>query len=231
MSHESQRELIAAAVVLAAGTQAYGAAVRFDNPAGPGHFNWIERTLDLTQPAAAQPSALGDSGISSGVWAHIRMYTASDYQTIFARTARGGASPLVSGQTLEGAFETYTYVKALSAGDEVGAASGDFSDDAMMAARIGGSPYYGWYDRTDLTMYGTSYVGFRFAHPLTGMMHYGWVSLYFDPYFAAVDALAWGYETRPETPVPAGAPTPGTLAGLALGAAAFGGRRKLRKDT
>ena len=50
MPHESQKEMIAAAVVLAAGTHAYGAAVRFENPDGAGHFNWVERTLDLTKP-------------------------------------------------------------------------------------------------------------------------------------------------------------------------------------
>ena len=224
-------ELIAAAVVLAAGTQAYGEAIRFDNPVGTGHFNWIERTLDLTQPASAQATGLGDTGVSSGTWAHIRSYYTSDFDNLMARTARGGATPLLSGATLEGAFQTYAYVKALQAGDVVGPSSGDFGADALLAARIGGSPYYGWYDLTDLDLYGTSYIGFRFAHPLTGMMHYGWVSVYFDPYFAAVDALAWGYETQPGVAVPAGAPTPGTLAGLALGAAAFSGRRGRREDT
>lgn len=231
MSQEAQRELFAAAVVLAAGTHAYGVAVRFENPGGTGHFNWVERTLDLTKPASEQPMDLGESGVSSGVWAHVGTFYTETYENAWARTAQGGAEALLSSQTLEGAFGTYTYVKALNAGDQIGASSGDFDDSAMLAARVGGSPYYGWYDRTDLVMYGTSYAGFRFAHPLTGMMHYGWVSLYFDPYFAQVDALAWGYETTPETPVAAGAPTPGTLAGLALGAAAFGGRRSRREDT
>lgn len=46
-----------------------------------------------------------------------------------------------------------------------------------------------------------------------------------------LDAFAWGYETDPDVPIAAGIPEPGTLAALALGAAAaLAGRRRVRSQ-
>ena len=63
---------LAAAAAIAAGTSAYADPVRFDNPAGPGHFQWPFQWLDITLDAPSQTgvqvhtSAFNYSGSSYG---------------------------------------------------------------------------------------------------------------------------------------------------------------------
>ena len=70
------------------------------------------------------------------------------------------------------------------------------------------------------------YLGIRFdlgggyQHSWLGVVHTG----------PELDAFAWGYETEVGVPIPAGVPEPGTLAALAVGAAALLGRRRRCAD-
>ncbi|GMV27583.1 MAG: hypothetical protein AMXMBFR58_36140 [Phycisphaerae bacterium] len=70
-----------------------------------------------------------------------------------------------------------------------------------------------------------AYLGVRFA--LGDQNHYGWIRLstYIDEpndYAMVMTVFEFAYETRADTPIPAGAvPAPGGLAALAVGAAAM----------
>ena len=58
-------EALVAGAAIAAGTQAYAAPVRFNNPphGEPGHFHWPESGLDVTADAASQPSYYYGPGV------------------------------------------------------------------------------------------------------------------------------------------------------------------------
>ena len=62
-------QALAAGAAIAAGTQAYAAPVRFDNPPGVDHFEWRGGTyaspiwLDIRESAASQPGS--PDGVSS----------------------------------------------------------------------------------------------------------------------------------------------------------------------
>lgn len=68
------------------------------------------------------------------------------------------------------------------------------------------------------------YIGVRLN--LEGLAHYGWIAVSTPGNLGSLRVHAWGYETEPDTAIAAGVPTPSTLAGLALGAVAFTGRKR-----
>lgn len=196
---------LTAAAVIAAGTQAYAAPVRFDNPAhgDPGHFEWVplqaENTkwLDLMEPASAQPAAIDD-------FTSLRQWN-------------GGWDGSVNGASGGADVEA---VDAWGYGLLVGASAGDLIPSGA-AWFDQGFVYNRWYG-TVLPEGVPTYIGVRFD-PGDGL-HYGWVGVVREEYL--LEAFAWGYESDAGVSVPAGAPEPGTLALLAFGAAALLRRRR-----
>jgi len=221
-------QALAAASVVAAGTQAYAVPVRFDNaPVGdPAHFTWGGNTfadaLYIQLPAAQQgntnyPSYYGPlpGPRSFRVTAEFPGYYSIPARVIgLAQTGIqsdtgffGLALGLSAGQTVPDSagvweFNYYSSFQANVRDVNTGASLIPEGVPAYLSVRIGdlaGGP------------------GF----------HYGWVGVVRTA--ALLDAFAWGYETQVGVPVAAGAPEPGSLAMLAFGAAALAGGRKRRR--
>jgi len=188
---------LAAIVAFAVPTQAEASPIRFDNPPGAGHFEWMPpldtyNTLDLTLPAGDQPGLEG--GPST-----LRQ----------DRTSAGGQ--------LTGAVDVH--VGGLSDLFVIGL---EFGESIPTGAPWSNSGYiyYEGYD-SELPEGETTYLGARLD--LGSGYQYGWVEVVRE--WNGLHAFAWGYETDPGVPIPAGAPEPGTLALLAFGALAAVGRR------
>lgn len=213
LASKSGAGALAAAAAIAAGTQAYAMPVRFDNPAGPGHFDWIPEiigfpsssTLDITRPANDQPY---EGVLQQGPGLLRQQDFNPSPGTVGALLGYGGDVNVEFGYQ-----GVYRFVEGLPSGTLIPS----------------GRP---WYFRayTDISYFGLpglipegveTYVGVKFQQFGT---YYGWIGVVRTGTF--LDAFAWGYETDAGTPVAAGAPEPGTLALLAFGAAATRRRRR-----
>lgn len=191
---------LAAAAAIAAGTSAYAAPIRFDNPAGAGHFDWAEapglrNALDMVLPAESQPG--GDLGPQSSILQVISNYG-------YSYVGRGGAA----GVETDGAY----YL--------LGHASGTLIPSGSPWLNYGYN--VGYYGGTFIAEGTPTYLGVRFD--LGSGYQYGWIGV--ERSGTALDAFAWGYETEPGVGIPAGAPEPGTLALLAMGAVGVLRRRR-----
>lgn len=198
-------QALAAGAMIAAGTQAYGDPIRFDNPPGAGHFDWAVLSayipLDVMLPAGAQP---GDPLATSA----------------FEQYATPGASFLRSNT---GASDLQ--VGGPYGNDVVGVDAGELIPSGFAWASRGYTYYPGY--GSQLAEGQPTYLGVRFD--LGSGDHYGWIGVVRTA--TELDAFAWGYETEAGVPIPAGIPEPGTLAALALGAAAvLAGRRRVRSQ-
>jgi hypothetical protein len=214
--------LVTAAAALVAGTQAHGDIVSFVNPAEgePGHFDWElwagdgspSTWLDITRPSTDQTGLVGPMSVGQVV-------------TNF------GNPPDVFNVTTSGA-SVVTGDIGLYPGFTVSLASGTEIDGSFTYASESIHAWWSFFFLETISHFAdgeAGYMGVRFSD--VDGDHYGWIGVVphdLDPH--VFDAFAWGYETEPMTPIAAGAvPAPGTLAALALGAAAALGRRK-RKD-
>ncbi len=197
-------QALAAGAVIAAGTQAYADPIRFDNPPGAEHFDWVgveqHLALELTLDAASQP---GDP-----------FNGASFTQRVFAEYS--SVAGLGGGDLQTGMGYPADYLLAgVSAGELIPTPGTTWPT----------SPGYIFYDYFggSLLPEGTqTYLGARFD--LGDGNQYGWIGVVRTG--LALDAFAWGYETDPGVPIAAGAPEPGTLALLAFGACAAASRRR-----
>ncbi len=176
--------------------------VAFENPAGPGHFEWfvdsINTPLNTTLPASAQPDFSADASIT--------------------HSGSVGAGIGVLGSNHGIVIDNFLVV-GFDAGDEIGAALTTWDGSGFVAHPAFGTAFAEDEDK---------YVGFRFD---TGAgLQYGWIGVRRTG--VALDAFAWGYETEVGVPIAAGAtgvPAPGGLAVLAFGAAGLSrGRRRKR---
>ena len=195
---------LAAAGAIAAGTQAYGAPVRFDNPPGPGHFVWGQSPasiidLDIALDAALQP---GDIQVTPTRFRH----------NVEANT--NGYVVNLAGSNLQvGGFGNLFLV---------GVNSGQLIPSGASFANVGNSYYPGY--GSELPNGSPTYLGVRF-NPGDGI-HFGWIGVMRS--LNVLDAFAWGYETTPGVPIAAGVPEPGTLALLAIGVAGVVTKRRRR---
>ncbi len=194
---------LAAAAVIAAGTQAYASPVRFENPAGAGHFDWAvpdgstARFLDLTLDASAQPGDTPLPGTASELWT--RLGDGFTHNGNFP----GGAEVEITG---------YSWLNGLNAGDLI--------PSGASWSGLG----YGYYYGSGLPGGQQGYFGVRFD--LGSGTQYGWVGVVREVGGGTLDAFAWGHETEVGVSIEAGAPEPGTLALLAFGAGAALRRRR-----
>ena len=207
---------LAAAAVIAAGTQAYAERIRFDNPAhgDAGHFHWpepsgLETYLDVTLPASSQP-VVGYAGYVAHSTARQGPY--------YVNSGYGGMS-----------FETnywgYGYLVPHNVGDIIPSGS----PFGYTYSYISNGPYKSLLPEGELTYLGavlgvTGPVYCFDGAGCYGDVHFGWVAGVRTG--TEFEAFAWGYETEIGVAIPAGAPEPGTLALLAFGALAATRRRR-----
>ena len=203
-----------AIAVIGAGTGAYADAIRFDNPAGPGHFDWYGGGVDPDPPIGLE--IISDAASQTGVYGGVGQFQQSNELP---------NNDYVGGGVGGGLLQVGGYANAFLVGVDAGVSipSGTpWSDHGYIL-----HPNYG----TWLPPVGTeTYLGVSF--PMGGQLHYGWIGVEVltitNPTgdVLALDAFAWGYETDPGVPIEAGIPEPGTLALLPFGALAAAGRRR-----
>ena len=193
---------LAAAAAIAAGTSAYAAPVRIDNPAhgDPGHFHWVHdavatyNELDFTWDASAQPPE-GQGLTTVGL----------RVSATFSNLVTAGAL-----QTGAGGYPENYFAVGVDAGVLIPTAGVGWYD--LWAYTF----YPGWGPETLLPEGSPTYLGVRFNAGAGDQ--YAWVGVVRTG--IELEALAWGYETTPGVPIEAGVPEPGSLALLAFGAAA-----------
>ena len=212
------------AVAITITAPADAAPIRFDNPAGPGHFEWEASAgqvgldavfLDILKPA-------GEQGAAS--FGQVSAFGQENFSDLASRVLAGGSNVDVSS------------IYAVQFDPNIPAV-GTFPFGANSLFPPSSSPipgHAGGYVVNPLTFhpslgshFNTDQVGYlpvRFDLGV-GLQH-GWIEVMFDGF--QFDALAWGYETEPGVPIAAGVPEPGMLSLLALGGAALLRRRRQR---
>ncbi len=191
-----------AGVAIMVFTAAAGASpIRFDNPAGAGHFDWRPEIgnnfdveyLDITLPSESQPLAFGGPSEVGQQW----LDEGNGRTRLWSGSSSG--KPLME----VGGFGGF-FILAHDAGDMF--PTGAPVDDYGWIFHDLGSP------PTEFTIGQEAYV----AVQISGTGQNGWIGVVMDANHQ-FDAFAWGYETEPGVPIPAGVPEPGSLALLATG--------------
>jgi hypothetical protein len=204
-------QALAAGAVIAGGTQAYAEQIRFNNPQESGYFNWSvsgDNVLSIINDASNQTAMPADIGafIKSG-----------DAYGVGEAIGGGLAGGELSFQQVNG----YGFLVGLDQGELVPDAVSQFNSAGYSYTTY----YYAYYHagiRTLLPEGVPTYLGIKFDMGFGDQ--YGWIGVVRTG--QTTDAFAWGYETVPGMPIPAGAPEPGTLAMFALGATALVCRRR-----
>ena len=210
---------LAAAGALAAGTQAYAAPVRFNNPPGPDHFDWKwsggdGEVLNILAGPQSQPGIVGEPGSFEKV---------PDGYGSGGEVIQGVGAGLFTTQ-----LAAYRFLEPFVAMELVPPtpplpANAQFAEGGYAYSTAYGPQYYA--GGTLLPDGLPTYLGVRFDQG--NGYQYGWIGVVRNG--QETDAFAWGYETEPGVPIPAGAPEPGSLALLAFGAAGTMARRRRRE--
>ena len=209
---------LVAAGAIAAGTSAYAAPIRFDNPAhgDAGHFHWGDgERLNLLLAAADNPE-LGQVGGSA--------FSQADFGII--STIGGNVAHVQSVITQAAGYYgiiDLPLIADVGVGTMIPDASLSWDSDTPYQGLINDG-YYGLGSLLPESQ--LVYLGTRFEAPDDGNFdfQYGWIAGVRTGFH--FEATAWGYEADHGVPVAAGAPEPGSLALLAFGAAAFAKRRR-----
>lgn len=224
---------LAAGAAIAAGTQAYAAPIRFENPppGEPNHFTWATgyeywKALYINLPAEQQGNqdyAGPYGGFERGPRSFSRTAEWFYYGWHPGFVAAGWfweGLPNADIQTDTGSYgfawgfaagQTIPSLAALWDHTSYGGSMGKVRDPASGASLIPeGMP---------------AYLGVRISNLAGGAgWHYGWIGVIRSA--GSLEAFAWGYESDINTPIAAGIPEPGTLAMLAFGAALVARRRR-----
>jgi len=193
-------QALAAGVAIAGGTQAYADPVCYLNPPGAEHFDW--------GGAVGEPNRSLDILAPAGV-----QPPGAPAPGVFQHT--DSQLPTTVSEGFGGAVQTNVYW------DLLGVDAGELIPSGFSWAPQGYVYYPGY--GSQLPEGQQTYLGVRFD--LGSGNQYGWIGVVRTG--IELDAFAWGYETDPGVPIGAGAiPEPGTLAMLAVGAAAIAGRRR-----
>jgi len=216
---------IALATLIAAGTSAYGDAIRFDND---GSFRFIGQALDITLPADQQTGFQTAAEHSIEIGGHVDKYFTT-YALIDRFSAEGGSVDFWSGPGFG------LDVDPLDAGALIGS---ELTDGRWLHVanfvRVEYPGYYygkgGTFSPLDAGI--PSYIGLRVDLGYGDGFRYGWVGVLWDPDapegFGYLDAFAWGYETQAGASIAAGVPAPSGVALLAFGAAGALSRKRTR---
>ena len=204
-------------VALAITTPAGAAPIRFDNPAGPGHFEWNSMAghefLDIFSDASSQPGIMGAVGTfwrrdpPSGTTVR-GAESSSDVQ--FINLDGGGAGP---GRFLVG----------VSFGETIPTLVG--TDGFATSGFVFRTNADAGFPTTNLPEGQQTYLGVQFDLGIG--IQYGWIGV--TRTGMELDAFAWGYETEPGVPIAAGVPEPGTLSLLAIAGGVLMRRRRRAK--
>ena len=201
------------ATVVAITAPADAAPIRFDNPTGPGHFEWNaspgQEFLDILAGPNSQPGL-------------------SDAPGVFRRQ-NTNTGTLVRGAISSSQLQ-YVRLDTSGGGFAFFATGVDHLDPVPTTGIVDGFRALGFVFRPDVDPFPVSgfsegeqsYLGVQFD--LGNGIQYGWIGLVRAG--QEVDAFAWGYETEPGVPIAAGVPEPGTLSLLALGSADLLRRRR-----
>jgi hypothetical protein len=198
--------VVAAAVAVVGATQAQADVMEFENPEGDGHFVWYAPGasgsigLEVISDAASQTGAV--DGV--GQFHQVDRLPSNDFV---------GAPP---GGQLEVGGDADYFLVGLDTGAEIPSGA-PWREFGLIYHPDAPSPHTWLPDEP-------TYLGIQF--PMGGETHYGWI--YVDKFIGeggehCLDALAWAYETTPDTPIVT--PEPGSLALLVFGAAMFRRRR------
>jgi len=208
---------LAGAAALAAGSQAYGAIVVVAPPAdvvspGGANVSTTGAVWDIDGDAVGDFQFRFRDNISTS-WA----YSA---QVITQATGAGGVSA-----GADGGYGPYA-VKIPAAGlINAGVINSSPPNRAVLGSRYGTTDYGDWAGNS-----GPGYLGLKFTN--ASGVHFGWVCLSVTPGtgVAGVGKIQFcgaAFEDAADTPIAAGAvPEPGSLAMLALGAAALVSSRR-----
>ena len=171
-----QTAALASAAALAAGTSAYAEPVRFDNPTGPGRFEWSVpgalTFLDITQSPTLQG---GGAGLSSLYFYPDASGLVGNYGLTSPDVRRIGVilEPFAAGTPIDaaGAWAPYAFT--------------DYppNDPSLLPEGV------------------NAYLGVRFDVGVGEQ--YGWIGVVRTG--QELDVFAWGYETEPGVPIEAGA--------------------------
>ena len=171
----------AAAGAIAGGTYAYGEPVRFDNPGGPGHFQWGpggNEFLDIRSDPTQQTASSTDPGV----------FRQGDYY---------GYGSVVQAATPDGVDATFDvalyFVNPIAQGVSIPTGA-PMPDGAFILSTYPG------YEGTLLPEGVQTYLGMRFD--VGSGYQYAWVGVVRSG--QELEAFAWGYETEPGVPICAG---------------------------
>ena len=197
---------VAAVVMAAAAGGAQASIIRFDNPPGPGHFEWEPPAggqnvlLNITHAHNDQGQPLATPGSFRQVWSGVSNISvggsSSTLNRIQAWLVPSGTFSMVSSAD----FGTLLPLPT----PNVFGVSGFVHRDSTPA----GDPEWAFDEGVE------KYLSVKFD--LGGGDQFGWIGVVRTGNL--LDAFAWGYETTPGVPIAAGAPEPGSLALLAFGA-------------
>lgn len=205
----SPRFGVPVAIILLAIATAHASAgiVAFQNPAGPGHFDWFPASgeflnLDITLPANAQPGV--NNGTSSFRHTNVDVLGQIEGVPGITEVQGGGIHPAL---LLGTNFGEPVPPVALPANFNWNNSSA-ISHPALGSNLVDGQQ---------------AYLGVRFD--LGSGWQYGWIGVVKNG--IGLDAFAWAYETDPGMEIAAGVvPEPGSLALLAFVAVGVAGRRR-----
>jgi len=203
---------LSAGVAIAAGTQSYAEAIRFDNPPGPCHFEWA-REIDPFLSAGVLDVALGPVAQDiQDPYPYAELPTEfqhSAYMGFFGDSSRirgagygysatsgiEAVDVLPCGQYYGNAYDMASPANALGIPDPTATLVFDDSVNVIQP--------YGGYCSPLIPEGVPSYLGIRFD--LGGGTQYGWIGV--TRTGLELDAFAWGYETTPGVPIVPGAGT------------------------
>ena len=214
-SHTTILTAASLSVALTIAAPAGAAPIRFDNPAGPGHFEWgaipnsgDEVVLSLLHGPGDQNAVNGDLGAfrqrnRGALGTDVRRSGPSPDGVQLVVAPSGGLSHVVG--VMEGTEIPTPGTDGFSSG------SGIWINDPVPG------------DPNSIIDEGVeTYLGVRFD--LGNGLQHGWIGVVRTG--ITLDAFAWGYETEPGVPIAAGVPEPGTLSLLMIAGAALLRRRK-----
>lgn len=214
--------IAAIVAVFVAASAAQASVVAFENPPGPGHFDWNASDghayLDLTLSAASQA---GVSSAPSSFWVQQLPSTSGGTTTRIVGTVSTSRLERIGRDVSP--TEGISFLSNLDVDTPIPTPTGpDVSGFSTLASLYYPDSEPG-YPNSEFQEGEPGYLGVRFN--LGSGLQYGWIGIIRTG--TEVDAFAWGYETEPGVEILAGAgiPEPASLSLLLIGVIRLYSRR------